>query len=283
MVEKLAPVVVGVDGSAPARQALRWAVEDAGRRGRPLRIVHIVEPWRFDIPFYPAPMMMESIDDAGRAILQQAADEAREQRPDLRVGTALIADPPAAVLRRQAEDAYEVVVGHRGLGGFTSLLLGSVGLHTAGYAPGAVVIVRGHDQAERGEIVAGIDLSTQSDVALEYAFDAAAVRGARLTVVYALRPPDGQDRGVEADDLVKAAGQAVCAALLPWQDRYPQVKAVENTIRNHPIKALVESSASADLVVVAARGHSGVRLGSVSHGVIHHADCPVAVVRPRGE
>ena len=53
------------------------------------------------------------------------------------------------------------------------------------------------------------------------------------------------------------------------------------TVRGHPVKALVHASGGADLVVVAAHGHSNARIGSVSHGLIHHAECPVAVVRPR--
>lgn len=281
VVENLLPIVVGVDGSATARKALWWAAEDAVRRGRALRIVHTVGPWRYNAPFYPAPVVMETMEDAGRVILQQAVDEVRERQPGLRVTTTLIADSPAAGLRRQAEDAYEVVVGHRGLGGFTSLLLGSVGLHTAGYALGTVVVVRGRDREERSEIVAGVDLSEHSGVCLGYAFEAAAVRAACLRVVHAWCPPEGQYAVVDVADLANAAVQAVRAALHPWRDRYPQVKVVENTIRSHPIKALVHASRSADLVVVAARGHSGVRLGSVSHGLIHHADCPVAVVRPR--
>jgi nucleotide-binding universal stress UspA family protein len=52
--EELSPVVVGIDGSDPSRVALRWAAEEAVRRGLPLRIVHAVEPWG-QLPFYPAP------------------------------------------------------------------------------------------------------------------------------------------------------------------------------------------------------------------------------------
>ena len=55
MVEDSLPVVVGVDGSAPAHDALRWAADEAGRRGRPLRIVHAVEPWSHAIRSTPRP------------------------------------------------------------------------------------------------------------------------------------------------------------------------------------------------------------------------------------
>jgi nucleotide-binding universal stress UspA family protein len=279
--EDLSPIVVGVDGSPSARGAMRWAAADAIRRGRSLRIVHAVEPWACDIPFYPAPMMTESIENAGRTILGQAVEQVREWCPDLPVTAHLVADPPAAALRRQAREAYEVVVGHRGLGGFTRLLLGSVGLHTAGYAEGTVVVVRGGDRAEQGEVVAGIDLSKHSEAALDHAFDAAAVREARLGVVYAWCPPEGQYAVLEVGELAEAAVRTVREVLAPWKARYPQVEVADVTVRGHPVKALVHASGGADLVVVAARGHGSARLGSVSHGLIHHAECPVAVVRPR--
>lgn len=282
MVEDSLPVVVGVDGSAPAHDALRWAADEAGRRGRPLRIVHAVEPWSHAIPFYPAPMVIESMEDAGREILEKAAGQVREWRPGIGVTTALVPDTAAAALRREAESAYEVVVGHRGLGGFTSLLIGSTGLHTAGYAPGAVVVVRGGDRAEEGEVVAGVDLSKHSDAALEYAFDAAAVRGARLRVVHAWCPPEGRYAVVGVAELAEAAVRTVRAVLSPWRTRHPGVEVIARTVRGHPVKTLTDASAEADLVVVAASGHGGARLGSVSHGLIHHAGCPVAVVRPRG-
>jgi nucleotide-binding universal stress UspA family protein len=279
--EDLSPIVVGVDGSPSASGAMRWAAADATRRGRPLRLVHAVEPWACDIPFYPAPLMTESIENAGRTILERAIEQVHEWCPDLLATAELVADPPAAALRRQARGAYEVVVGHRGLGGFTGLLLGSVGLHTAGYADGTVVVVRGGDRAEQGEVVAGIDLSKHSETALDHAFDAAAVRAARLRVVYAWCPPEGQYAVLEVGELAEIAVRTVREVLEPWKARYPQVEVAHDTVRGHPVKELVHASVGADLVVVAARGHSNARLGSVSHGLIHHADCPVAVVRPR--
>lgn len=77
-----------------------------------------------------------------------------------------------------------------------------------------------------------------------------------------------------------AADEAVREAIAPWRDRYPQVAVAETIVREHPVKALAKISADADLIVVAARGHTGARLGSVSHGLIHRAACPVVVVHP---
>jgi nucleotide-binding universal stress UspA family protein len=283
--EELSPVIVGVDGSDPSRIALRWAAGEAVRRGRPLRIAHALEPWT-EAPFYPVAMMTEILQQAGGAILEQAIGEVRGWEPGLPVTTALLAEPASVALRRQAEEAYEVVVGHRGRGGFASLLLGSVSLNTAGYANAPVVVVRDGDRPEHREIVVGIDLSKHAAAALRYAFDAAVVREARLRVIYAWCPPEGSYAVLEVRELAQVVRQKAQKIVAPWRDRYPEVAVAENHPRDHPVEALVAASADADLVVVAARGHTGLRLGSVSHGLIHHARCPVAVVPsggPEGE
>jgi nucleotide-binding universal stress UspA family protein len=274
------PVVVGVDGSDPSRAAMRWAAGDAVRRERPLRIVHAVGPWACATPLYPAPVVMESLHQAGRAILDRSAEDVRRWHPGLPVTTALLSDPPAIALRREADEACEVVVGNRGLGGFTGLLLGSVGLHTAGYANAPVVVVRDGERPEKGEVAVGIDLSEHGAAALRHAFDAAVLRGARVRVVHAWCPPEGRYAVLDVGELGRIAAQGVHRAVAPWRDRYPRVAVTETIVKEHPVKALAKISAAADLIVVAARGHTGVRLGSVSHGLIHRAACPVVVVHP---
>lgn len=280
MAEDLSPVVVGVDGSDPSRAAMRWAADDAVRHGRPLRIVHAVGPPAWEVAFLPPPTMMESLHQAGGEILEPSIAEVRARHRELRVTTVLTPEPPSAALRAQSEEAYEVVVGHRGRGGFASLLLGSVSLHTAGYASGPVVIVRGDGHRRRQQVVVGIDLSEHSGAALRYAFDAAVVREAPLQVVYAWCPPEGPYAVIEVGQLAEAAVREAHAVVRPWRERYPGVSVTEKTPRDHPVRALVAASGEADLVVVAARGHGGIRLGSVSHGLAHHARCPVAVVPP---
>jgi nucleotide-binding universal stress UspA family protein len=222
--------------------------------------------------------MTEILQQAGGAILERAIGEVREWEPRLPVTTALLGESASVTLRREAEDAFEVVIGHRGRGGFASLLLGSVGLHIAGYANAPVVVVRDGDRPEQREIVVGIDLSRHAGAALRYAFDAAVVREALLRVVYAWCPPEGPYAVLEVGELAQAAHQEAHGIVAPWRERYPDVAVVENCPRDHPVNALVAASADADLAVVAARGHTGLRLGSVSHGLIHHARCPVAVV-----
>ena len=118
-----AHVVVGADGSAPSQTAVEWAAEDAARRGCDLRIVHVYEPTEH---YAPSPEFQDSVREYGQDVLEKAAERARGRAPWTEVSTSLVSGRVAEVLRREAEDAEQVVVGSRGLGGFAGLLLGSV-------------------------------------------------------------------------------------------------------------------------------------------------------------
>ncbi|MDT3400639.1 universal stress protein, partial [Streptomyces sp. B1866] len=137
------PVVVGVDGSAAALDALDWAAGMAQRRQLPLRIVHasLWERYEGQIPASAAE------GAAGRVrsemVLAVAAERAGRRAPALKVMADLAADDAVAALVRAGTSAEAVVVGSRDRGELTSLLLGSVGLRVAARAACPVVVVRG--------------------------------------------------------------------------------------------------------------------------------------------
>jgi nucleotide-binding universal stress UspA family protein len=280
------PVVVGADGSSQAEVAVAWAADEAALLNRPLRIVHAVERWLYDIPRFPVRGTRDPLTEAGRELLADAERLARERHPEIGVSTDLREDEIGHALQRLAADAFEIVLGNRGHGGFAAMLLGSTGLRVAGHTPGPVVIVRGEIQARHGTVAIGIDLEGDSAVALDYAFAAAAARGARLRAVHASRraitlPEGGYAPGMA--ELEQKTQSALADLLAPWRARHPGLDVVADVVPGHPVAALVEASRAADLVVTGAHGggRREIRLGSVSHGVIHHAHCPVAVVRAR--
>ncbi|MEU6998694.1 universal stress protein, partial [Nonomuraea sp. NPDC046570] len=85
-------------------------------------------------------------------------------------------------------------------------------------------------------------------------------------------------------DIPGEESEAARQRLIPWRVKHPDVQMNESAVCEHPVSALAEASRTADLVVVGSRGLGGFAsavLGSVSHGILHHAHCPVAVVRPR--
>jgi nucleotide-binding universal stress UspA family protein len=88
----------------------------------------------------------------------------------------------------------------------------------------------------------------------------------------------------EAGGLEPFERQALAAALAPWRERFPDVPVVEHVEMGSAAQVLLSVSGRAQLLVVGRRAHRtaiGARIGSVAHGMLHHADCPVAVVPPR--
>jgi nucleotide-binding universal stress UspA family protein len=133
----------------------------------------------------------------------------------------------------------------------------------------------------------GYDIEDERGDVLEYAFDAAAVRGARLRVVHTWQISASlaeSGYSIDEDRMNDERRARAIAAYAPLHERYPLVEVVNEVLVGHPVSILSEVSCAVDLLVVGASHHRrGVpRLGSVGHGVIHHAECPVAVVsRPR--
>ncbi|CNE42333.1 stress response protein [Mycobacterium tuberculosis] len=277
------PIVVGTDGSVPSERAVAWAADEAARFKRDLRIVHAVEKWPFDVPLTLAPGEAGSLSRAGSEVLAGAERVAHARRPEVPVSVELASGRTAQVLVEHSRESFELVVGHRGLGGFAGLLLGSVGLGVVRDAACPVVLVRGEPGGDRGEIAVGIGLGDDS-AALEYAFRAAAARSVRLRVVHAWPFPETLDEpgaGADPRRIEERARWRVIEAHAPLRKRYPRVDVVEDIVQDNPAAALVTASRDVDLVIAGTRPRTGlpvVRSHAVTHALIHHAHRPVAVV-----
>jgi nucleotide-binding universal stress UspA family protein len=135
-------IVVGIDGSDESKRALHWAVEEARLRGAKLLAVHA---WSYQFtagPDYaPAadPDFLESLRQQADQVLDEALAEAGTA--GVEIERTAVEGPPAATLVDAAEGADLLVVGSRGRGGFSGLLLGSVSQQAAHHAPCPVVIV----------------------------------------------------------------------------------------------------------------------------------------------
>ncbi|WP_238012284.1 universal stress protein [Dactylosporangium sp. AC04546] len=287
-------VVVGVDGSPDALRAVEWAAADAARRHRPLRIVHAcVWPTVYAPMALPGPpaLFEETMREAAEQIIDEAVTLARVVAPALEVSTEVPVKQPTAALVEASRHACAVVIGNRGLGGFTGLLLGSVGIQLAAHASCPVVVVRQADRpagAEAGRVVVGVDGSHDAARALAFAFEQASFRGVGLTAVQAYRWPSSTGPGdlmplvYDPAELRDDEDRALAEAIGGWAGKYPDVDVRRAAASGRPAEVLTELSAGAELVVVGSRGRggfAGLLLGSVSQAVIHHAACPVAVVR----
>jgi len=289
MTAPIRPVVVGVDGSDSALAAARWGAAEARRRDAPLRLVTAF-PWTRDL------VMGNTLGDEYRSDLQARAEgqlaaavtAAELAVPGQPVDGAVVVGRPIGTLGEEARHAQLLVLGSRGLGGLTGLLIGSVAVALAAGAACPVVVVRGEagDPLGSAPVVVGVDDSPVGDAALAFAFEAAATRGAPLIAVHAWLEHfyDAQVAVmVDSAAVEEQVRSAIARRLGGWTQKYPDVPVTQVVARDTPARALVERSRDAQLVVVGSRGRgnlAGLVLGSVSHTVVQHSHCPVAVVRP---
>lgn len=277
------PIIVGADGSVPSERAVAWAADEAARYGRALRIVHMVEKWPFDVPLNTAPGEVSSLSREGHKVLADAQRVAQARRPDVPVSVELASARTVRGLAERSEEAFELVVGNRGLGGFTGLVLGSVGLGAVRHSACPVVVVRGEPAADHHEIAVGVGLGDDS-AALEYAFRAAAARQARLRVVHAWPFPKSLDEPGASPDIRRMEERArwrVIEAHAPMRKRFPDVAVVEDIVQDNPAAALVAASRGVDLVIAGSHPREGMAVPharAVTHALIHHAHSPVAVI-----
>ncbi|RKN36631.1 universal stress protein [Micromonospora musae] len=284
-----AAVVVGVDGSEPALHAVRLAAAEAARRQRPLRVVH-----GFIWPLLHVPLNAPAgappgggLRDQAKQIVAAAVAEAETTAPDVRVSGEIIDGEAAAVLLGETTTAAMIVLGDRGLGGFSALVVGSVAIQVASYADCPVLVARGAPRSV-GPVVVGVDGSELSTLALDFAADAADARRTDLLALHAYRHPTSSGPG-DMQPLVYDQGllhseqeQVLADSVAGLTERYPGLRITRRAVRARPGRALTDASRNAQLVVVGGQGRgefTGLLLGSVSQSVLHHADCPVAVVR----
>ncbi|WP_435210413.1 universal stress protein [Streptomyces sp. bgisy034] len=291
-------VVAGIDGSERSLAAADWAAREALLRGVPLCLVR-ASP-RLPGGTVPVPAA-ETLHHLGEHILQRAIADLGARYPDLQVRGEQAADAPAAALLAAARDAGLLVVGARGSGGFDGLAVGSVALRVSAAAACPVVLVPDQPVESFGDgsratggaaqVVVGFDAHRPVGEVADFAFSAAEARGACLRVVQAWALPaeavSPQKLFVTEEDRATWEDQEVLQlsdALRTRQHKYPEVTTRTDVVLLHPAQALLNASRGAELLVVGRRTDPRAaesRLGPVTHAVLHHARCPVAVV-PHG-
>lgn len=283
-----APVVVGVDGSVGCLPAVDLAAEEATLRRRPLRLVHaFIWPY-LRVPLGPSPYGPPEggLRHEAERVVADASARAHAASPDAAVHGELITGEAAAVLLAASRTAALVVVGDRGLGGFTGLLVGSVAVHLAAHATCPVLVARGSAEPA-GPVLLGVDGSPANEPAVRFAFEEASLRGVPLVAMHAWTHPVSTGPGdmlplvYDAAEVESAEARVLAEALAGWCDKFPDVVVHRRLTHAGAREALIEATHRAQLVVVGTRGRGGFKgllLGSVSHAVLHHAGCPVAVV-----
>ncbi|MFE7580216.1 universal stress protein [Streptomyces gardneri] len=283
---ELGDVVVGVDGSPSGRTAALWAAAEADRRGRPLRLVHAADTDRRAL--FANAETLQAVREAGRDLLTRTLNAVHDRFPDLPVTKELSRQEPVAGLRAAAGHRATIVVGNRGLGGFSALMLGSVGLGVAARAEVPVIVVRGErERPGTGSVTAAVHDTADLEWLLLAAAEADARKAAlRLVSVWNVLTHVGSVASM-LDDLDGIARQRV-HEVKELADRVREL--YPHLIVGHHVEPgtstagiLIEASVRTDLLVM---GHDrpplgvGPTLGHVAHTLIHHAHCPVEIVPP---
>ncbi|MEV4702835.1 universal stress protein [Actinoplanes sp. NPDC049316] len=262
------PIVVGISGSAASRNAVAAAAWEAAMHGCPLHLVHC---------FNWVPTLTGTPDDdqrpAPRDLMRSSVAEATRLVPGSAITTQFLEGFAVAVLLRKARTAAMIVIGDGGLQSEVCLAREAPAVQLAARAPCTVMVTRAAPPPA-GPVLVGVNGSAGSEQALDFAFDAAACRGADLVVVHAWAPADGDDSGPVAQE---AALRKLVDARADLYDVPVRVRMVEGD----PTTALRGESRDAGLVVVGARGQRPYQglLGSVTQTLLHHAPSPVIVVR----
>lgn len=273
----------GVDGSSESIAAARWAAAEAVLRDARLHLIHAGGPR----PEEPGPAGVVARRRA-RQILDEAEEQVRSVCPSVRLTDEHTAGPATAALLRAGDGAVMTVLGSRGRGAVTGLLVGSVAQGVVARTTRPAVLVRAAERQPEGAVVLGIDVSEPCDEVIEFAFSSALVRRAPLHVVHAWSDPSPASIGSGEIALVEQPKQVrewqgfVEAVLRPWRLKHPDVAVTETVEKGRPAPVLLDTAAGAGLLVVGRRErehpHFGPQTGPVTHHMIHHATCPVAVV-----
>ncbi|MEU4121738.1 universal stress protein [Streptomyces virginiae] len=283
-------VVVGVDGSQSARSAALWAAREAVRRDRPLHIVYGADT--DGRALYLSAEIIERVRVNGRELLDDTAKAVSTEYPGLNVTTEFSRAGAVDSLHRAGALHGTIVVGNRGLGGFNSLLLGSVGMDVAAAAMTPVIVVRGIDGAEETGTVLAAVRDEHDLLYAKYAAREAELHKASLRLLHVWNVLESVGEVVTMLDGVDAiAGghaetlRAVTGAI---REEFPDLDVEADAEKSISVAGvLVEASRHADLLVMGGRrvpGPLGLapNLGRATHTLLHHAHCPVLLIPRTG-
>lgn len=262
-------VVAGVDGSETSSAAVDAAVVEATLRQWPLILVHASRDGHSG----------DEALGAARARVEQVA-------PDLHVTCEFVSGSAPDALGRLAGTDGIIVVGARGRGAASSMLLGSVSHALVSDAPCPVVVVRTDAGPSHARVVVGIGSEVPTEV-VGFAFDEASRRGAELLAAHAwesgvhfaqtLRRSPAEVR----QEVMEREEQVLRAALAPWELKYPDLAVRPLVSTTDPTSLIREQSLGADLVVLG-RGSLNRTIapefGSTVYALLHASASPVAVV-----
>ena len=289
-------VVVAVDGSKASQAAVRWAANTANKRGLPLRLVtsFTIPRYLFSEGMTPPQELFDDLEAQAKETIDEARGIAQEVVPDLHIEETIAESSPVDLLLRLSDEVPLIVMGSRGLGNLSGIIMGSVSAGVVSHASSPVVVVREDaevtEKNKYGPVVVGVDGSDISAKATAEAFKEADARGAKLRAVHTWLDSQSSSPlpGVvevqhDWESIEKEQKAQVEKLLEPHRKEFPDVEVEVLIVRNSPVRALEQNSKDAQLVVLGSHGRGGFRgmlLGSTSRALLQSASVPVEIVRP---
>ncbi|MCZ0983229.1 universal stress protein [Streptomyces diastatochromogenes] len=274
-------LVIGIEPVKNWHLALAWAADEAHLRGMDLRLVVAVPPQHDSRHLDGTPRHLAQ-RQAGTEVLRTALAWARARQPGVKATSALLGGGPAGVLAALSHEAGMIVLGSRHLSRTEEFLsAGSLVVPVTAKAHCPVVVVGDaeHITQETPYLVAGVDGSDSSRAALAWAFEEADLRRCALRAVAVWQPPVFSLHG--GDTLFHAERRLLSETTAGWSQQYPDVRLTHEVPIGSPVETLADAAEHALAVVVGRRGrggYTGMRVGSVVHGLLHRAHCPVITV-----
>jgi len=290
-------VVVAVDGSDASKQAVRWAANTANKRGIPLRLAssYTMPQFLYAEGMVPPQELFDDLQTEALEKVEEARAIAHETAPEIKIGHTIAEGSPIDMLLDMSNDVTMIVMGSRGLGGLSGMVMGSVSGAVVSHANCPVVVVREDSAVDEdtkyGPVVVGVDGSEVSQRATEFAFAEADARGSELVAVHTWMDMQVQASlaGLSAaqqqwDEVERQQSDMLTERIAGLVEKYPHVTVKKVITRDRPVRALSEASEGAQLLVVGSHGRGGFRgmlLGSTSRALLQSAPCPMMVVRPQ--
>lgn len=289
-------IVIAVDGSEASATAVAWAANAATKRDAPLKLVtaYTMPQFMYADGMVPPQELYDELEKEALDKISNARDQIHAFNPDLTVGHIIVEGTPIDMLLELSETADIIVMGSRGLGGLSGLVLGSVSSAVVSHAFCPVVVVRKDnnvtEENKYGPVTVGVDGSEISRKAMEYAFREADARKAPLRAAHSWSDQELRTSLVgmsamqsQIDAIANQEREMLAQELAPFREQYPDVEIEEVISRDRPIQVLNEAAEGAQLLVLGSHGRGGFKgmlLGSTSRALLQYAPCPMMVVRP---
>ncbi|WP_327096126.1 universal stress protein [Nocardia vinacea] len=286
------PILTAVDGSPSSYHAVAWAAVEATLHRSPL---HILTSMAIPTGFGPGMSLgetdLESLRHDGERVLNEATRVARTAahgtEPD--ITSEVTFDSIIPTLIDRSDHTRMLVVGSRGVGAFRRELLGSVSTAATHHARCPVAVIHstsGIDAVSATKpILVGVDGTANSVPAVELAFEEASLRGVGVIALHAWSDVTGLDLPIgDWEDLHRQEQVVLAESLAGYTAKYPDVPVRRIVVVDRPGRCLLEESANAQLLIVGSHGRGGFAtmiLGSTSSVLLHSAEIPMIIVRPK--